>query len=353
LSVIVVSDVHLGSTTSNHADFSKFIDWMAALEKEGGKKIKSGGKELLLKPPEKVILLGDILELWSPQDEDIKYTVQRSIEPFGKLVGLRCEKIFVLGNHDEDIADYLDSIMKLKGDEDVKKNNFKINNTDFRIIDRHYPEDPEDREKGFLQIGNCKYFFIHGQQFDKLFIRLGPLSTIPGYTSEISGMFSRIFPFNGWSIVAVFVTSGLLNWRIFRFKNAYLSAFTAFSFLLSIPRLFTYFQDSFWRRFKGNLTDKSKYKDIKTIVEQKYYDVNADTTDWDVNIVFGHTHVPEIDSYIFKENGIEHECLFLNSGSWTRDAVTHNTFIYLDETGNYLFKWNQSGDIEQIPPGSN
>jgi UDP-2,3-diacylglucosamine pyrophosphatase LpxH len=82
MSVIVVSDVHLGSATSNHPDFSNFIDWIAALEKEGGKTIKLSKKEILLKPPEKLILLGDILELWSPQDEDMKYTMQRSIEPF-------------------------------------------------------------------------------------------------------------------------------------------------------------------------------------------------------------------------------------------------------------------------------
>jgi hypothetical protein len=180
-----------------------------------------------------------------------------------------------LGNHDEDIEDYLDVVMKLKGKKYVKENIYKINDSNFKIVNRHYPENPEDREKGFLQIGNYKYFFIHGQQFDKLFIELGPLSAIPNYTSELSGTFSRVFPFNGWSIVGVFVVSGLLNWKIFRLKNAYLSAFTVFSFLLSIPRLFTYLQGPFWGRFKGNLMDKPKYKDIKTIVEQKYYDVNA------------------------------------------------------------------------------
>lgn len=350
MSVIVVSDVHLGSATSNHPDFSNFIDWIAALEKEGGKTIKLNGKELLLKPPEKLILLGDILELWSPQNEDMKYTMQRSIEPFAKLISIRCEKIFVLGNHDEDLADYLNVALKLKREKDVKENNFKLNDANFRIINRHYPADPEDREKGFLQIGDYKYFFIHGQQFDKLFTGLGSLASIPTYTTKMSGTFSKVFPFNGWSIVGAFVISGLLNWRIFRSKNVYLSAFTYVSFLLSIPRLFTYLQGPFWKKFRGNLTDKPKYKDIKTIVEEKYYDVNADTTDWDVSIVFGHTHVPEIDSYKFKENGKEHKCLFLNSGSWTREADINNTFIYLDETGYYLFKWNQNGKIELIPP---
>ncbi|MCM1565344.1 MAG: hypothetical protein NC238_05245 [Dehalobacter sp.] len=92
MSVIAVSDVHLGSKKSNHKEFSKFLDWLVALEKEGGKTVKSCRKEILLKPPEKLILLGGILELWSPEDEDIKYTVQRSIEPFGKLASLKCEK---------------------------------------------------------------------------------------------------------------------------------------------------------------------------------------------------------------------------------------------------------------------
>ncbi len=346
MSVIVVSDTHLGSETQSDEDFSKFIDWIAALEKEGGKTIKSGGKDILLKPPEKLILLGDILELWSPRNEDIKYTMQEGIEPFGKLVGLGCEKIFVLGNHDEDIADYLNVAMKLKEEKEIKENIFKINNAEFRIINRHYPEDPEDRTKGFLQIGNYKYFFIHGQQFDKLFIRLGPLASIPTYTSKISGTFSRIFPFDGWSIVAAFVIFLILYLRI---KNDALWAFTVVFFLLSIPRLFTYFQDKFWAVFGKALTDKPKYKDIRTIVEQKYYDVDADKTDWDVNIVFGHTHFPQIDSYKFKENGKERECIFLNSGSWTKETGTHNTFIYLDETGYYLFKWSPSGDHELIP----
>ncbi len=346
MSVIVVSDVHLGDETSNYKDFSKFIDWIAAIEKEGGKTIKSGGKEVFIKPPEKLILLGDILELWSPKDNEPKYIMQESAEPFGKLVNLECEKIFVLGNHDEDIAEDLDIKMKLNGKE-IKENTFRINNSNFTIINRHYPENPEDKAKGFLQVGEYKYFFIHGQQFDKLFVSLGPLASIPTFTSKISNMFSKIFKPDGWSIVAAFVILFILY---LRFRNDALWAFTVISFLLSIPRLFTYFQDKFWMVFGNALTDKPKYKDIKTIVEQKYYDVNADKTGWDVNIVFGHTHLPQIYSYKFKENGKEHECLFLNSGSWTKETGSHNTFIYLDETGYYLFKWSPGGDIELIPP---
>lgn len=346
MSVIVVSDVHLGSATSNNIEFLKFLDWLATLEKEGGKTIKPGVEEILLKPPEKFILLGDILDLWAPQHDDPKYTIQKGFEPFGKLVGLGCEKIFVLGNHDEGIADYLDE------KDIIKENIFKINNADFRIINRHYPENPEDKNKGFLQVGKHKYFFIHGQQFDKTFNRFGPLARMPTYIEKVSN-FLRIFGFNGWSVVPVFILLLALYWRISGGYRPYLFDFVVILGVLSFIRVLT----SIWSLLPIS-TDPAKYKDIKTIVERKYYDVNADKTDWDVNIVFGHTHVPEIDSYKFTENGKEHECLFLNSGSWTKEKGDHNTlidnnnFIYLDESGYYLFKWNPGGDIELISRGN-
>ena len=348
MSVIVVSDVHLGDETSNYKDFSKFIDWIAALEKEGGKTVRPGGKEIHLKPPEKLILLGDIVEMWSPRDNEPKYIIQESAEPFGKLTGLRCEKVFVLGNHDEDIAEYLDMRMTSKDGMGIKGITFKINNSDFTIINRHYPEDPQDKIKGSLQIGEHKYFFIHGQQFDKLFISAGPLASVPTYTAKISNMFSKIFPFNGWSLVAVFAISDVLYLVL---KTDVLLTLAIISFVLSIPRLFTYLQDKFWEVFGNALTDKPKHRDIKTIIEKKYYDISKDKTGWDVNIVFGHTHVPEIRPYKFSENGKEHIYYFLNTGSWTQEKGPFNTFVYLDETGYYLLKWEPGGDVELIPAG--
>lgn len=359
LSVIVVSDVHLGDETSNYEDFSKFIDWIAAIEKEGGKTIKSGGKEFFIKPPEKLILLGDILELWSPRDNEPKYTLQESIEPFGKLVNLGCEKIFVLGNHDDDIAEYLNIKKKSSG---IKENTFNINTTNFTIINRHYPSNPEDKEKGFLQVGKYKYFFIHGQQFDKLFIRFGPLAKIPTYTAKISNLVSENLPLKGWSIVlASIVFLGLslgfkdnnLGFGInnLEFKNNMFLGFFWSSLVLSVPKIFTYLQDKIWAIFGVSLTEKPKNKNIQTIVKEKYYNIKDDTTDWDVNIVFGHTHVPEIRPYRPSGTGEGHEWLFLNAGSWTQEKGNYNTFVYLDEKGYYLFKWDQHNGIELIPPG--
>lgn len=274
----------------------------------------------------------------------MKYTAQRAIEPFGKLVSLGCEKIFVLGNHDEDISEYLEEI-KSNGSSVIKKNSF-MTKSDFTIIDRHYPEDPHDKEKGFLQVGKRKYFFLHGQQFDKLFISVGRLASIPTRIAKISNAFSRIFQPNGWSIVALFaILSGIyIVWR-----NDMVLAFSVVTFLLSIPRLFTYLQDKVWANIKVLFTDKPKYMDVETIIKEKYYDFDKDMTGEDVNFVFGHTHVPEIHQHKFNSKGKEHEMLFVNSGSWVKEKdYTHDTFVYIDETGSYLFKWNIGGDIELL-----
>ncbi len=309
MSVIVVSDVHLGDEKSNYKDFSKFIDWIAAIENGSGKTIKSGGKEVFIKPPEKLILLGDILELWSPRDNDPRYTLQESIEPFGKLVNLGCEKILVLGNHDEDITKYLDIKMKLSH---IKENTFEVNNSKITIINRHYPSNPEDNENGFLQVGRYKYFFIHGQQFDKLFISLGPLAKIPTYTAKISNLVSENLPLKGWS--AVLASIVLLGFYL-GFRNNIFLGFFLGSLVLSVPKLFTSLQDKFWAVFGNNLTSKPKNKDIQTIVKEKYYNIKNDTTGWDVNIVFGHTHMPEIRPYRPGSTGEGLEWLFLNTGS--------------------------------------
>lgn len=339
MSIIVVSDIHLGSESSKNIEFSKFLDWLAELEKKDGESIRSGGKDIMLNPPEKLILLGDILELWAPKKNKIKYTVQEAIEPFTKLMNLKCEKIFVLGNHDENVSKYLDEFT-LRKDYTIEKYNFGIEKN-FTIIDRHYPEDPSDMEKGFLKVGKRKYFFLHGQQFDKMFLMVGPLAKIPTKTAEISGAFSDIFPMNGWSIFVLFVVSGAayIIW-----KNEMLLPVSVGSFLLSIPRLFTYLQDKVWSRLKWYVEDRPKYANVEKIIEKKYYDFDKDKTGDDVNFVFGHTHVPEIHEHTFHRNDREYRMLFVNSGSWVveKDYI-HNTFAYIDESGAYLFRWDVDG----------
>lgn len=342
MSVIVVSDVHLGEkNTFEHNYFSNFIDWLAALEKNGS--FIADGKRLA--PPEKLILLGDILEMWDPKDDEMKNTFMKSVEPLGKLAVLKCEKIYVMGNHDEDIADNLEEIIinTDEGNKTIRRSTFHIN-SDFSMIDRHYPENPHDKEKGFLEIGKRKYFFLHGQQFDKLFLSVGPLANVPTYMAKASNMLMKFFPPKGWLIVALFAAFGAayVKWGDDRIWGLMVA-----SFILSIPRLFTYFQDTVWANVRGFVEDKPKYQDVATLIKKNYYVYDKDKTGKDVNFVFGHTHIPEIHSHKFKENGETCKMLFVNSGSWVpEEKYVHNTFVYLDEVGTYIFKWETSGDLK-------
>ncbi len=68
-----------------------------------------------------------------------------------------------------------------------------------------------------------------------------------------------------------------------------------------------------------------------------------------MNFVFGHTYVPEIYEYPFPGKDKELKMLFMNSGSWVVEMnYTHNTFVCIDESGVYLFKWGIGGDVELI-----
>lgn len=70
-SIIVVSDLHLGGNQGERTsrDFSSFLDWLKLLCDESNEtrvEIKAKGSKKL-KPPQMLILLGDILELWRPR----------------------------------------------------------------------------------------------------------------------------------------------------------------------------------------------------------------------------------------------------------------------------------------------
>lgn len=152
--VIVVSDVHLGSESCNYKQFCDFLVWIRSLD---GRKeiIKCEDKELVITYPEKFILLGDILELWDPKDGDRDNVVKQSIRPFSLLSDLRCEKIYVIGNHDDAIHRY---------DEKIDYETLH-NDTTLNVCNRHYPEEKTGLKN--LKIGERSYFFLHGHQYDK------------------------------------------------------------------------------------------------------------------------------------------------------------------------------------------
>ncbi len=59
-------------------------------------------------------------------------------------------------------------------------------------------------------------------------------------------------------------------------KNDILLTISAVSFLLSIPKLFTYLQDKVWEKLKWYVEDRPEYSDVETIITNNYYDFEKD-----------------------------------------------------------------------------
>jgi UDP-2,3-diacylglucosamine pyrophosphatase LpxH len=335
-SIIVVSDTHLGHCDCLNKTFSEFLNWVKTLQEDGKKteKLKNGDK-FEFENPGTMIMLGDILELWDPKECNPCHIFYHSYSILRSLYNLTCDKVYVLGNHDEALTVYAGEF------KDESEGTLKI-------VPRHYPENPED----YLEVGKNRYFFIHGQQFDRLFCRLGSLSKLPTYWGMVSKITQKT-PADGWSVVGVFaalsafyaVGNGFAV-SIFE-KTVELSTLalpTALTGIFAVPRVLTQVQGWVWKRIKNTITDKPSYKDIQEIIDKKYYRKEKDTIKANV-VVFGHTHLPEL-----KDHTSELGKVFVNSGAWIKEMNTHpgKTFVYIDEMGVYLFRWHDNAPIEKV-----
>ena len=105
-SIVVVADTHFGLRNEMCFEpevFSGFLRWVKRLEKCEVEPLKLGDwdavkDEKVLEPPGKIILVGDILELWDASDRSVDICVRTFFPIFSEL---DCEKIYVLGNHDD------------------------------------------------------------------------------------------------------------------------------------------------------------------------------------------------------------------------------------------------------------
>jgi len=167
-SIVAVADTHFGLRNEILFEpevFSSFLRWVKRLEKREVEPLKLGDwgavkDEKVLEPPEKIILVGDILELWDASDRTVDICVRTFAPIFSEL---DCEKIYVLGNHD----DVLEEIAL------NRKHYYPLGASGLHIVKEVYPnQDAQDEERKVrtLRVGNEEYIFIHGQQFDKHYL---------------------------------------------------------------------------------------------------------------------------------------------------------------------------------------
>lgn len=340
MSYIIVSDVHLGSSICNHKQFCDFLRWVLDL-KNRKENVRCADKDITITSPEKLILLGDILELWDPIDGDRDYVVKQSLLPFSLLSDINCDKIYVVGNHDDSISEY-----ESKVDCELLANSKK-----FDIYKNHYPEEK-------LLIGDRTYFFLHGHQFDREQAILTQVSNLLGEKWDPLKWFQDLFNITFTKLrwrenLFVFMILFVLGWyfweKVLRTSFLYMliwALITGFFALSSIPGLVAKSQRKIYD------AKKPKDKTAQQIIEDGYYQSKKDTISSDV-VVFGHTHFAS--SYKGEKAGGK---LFINTGSWVGidDEIAGkwryaNTFIYLDESGAYILKWQDEGIkcIEAFP----
>jgi UDP-2,3-diacylglucosamine pyrophosphatase LpxH len=217
---VVVSDVHLGGKQvfpGHHRAFCEFLSWIRDLPPQGRPVPVPGGdgtiEDKTILPPTTIVLLGDILEMWDPREQNRDYLTADLMEPVSILQHTDCDIVYVTGNHDADVGEIVTStgcdklapnIRCMKGDSvlpipktqeprpappaDAVSGACRIfsredtagqdapeglafpwgdKNRTFSVHGRHYlsSEKINGQDAG-IEIGGVRYAFLHGHQFD-------------------------------------------------------------------------------------------------------------------------------------------------------------------------------------------
>lgn len=360
-SYFVVSDTHLGSNKNgsnvpNYDEFCNFLKWIRNLPENGErilvKKSESCYEKTIL-PPSKIILLGDILDLHDPENADRSNVIKQAAKPFALLQDIKCDKIYVVGNHDKDLYELADALKGSALDMDTSM---------FEVHKRHYPEKVDDGTK----IGDLMYAFIHGQQYDTMQItesiskrikmRFDPIDVIQDIAniSPIKSAFRKKMPTVLYGIAFIFLVYIFLTYGGYpqSILDSFFKGFTSpsllnivsasgslliivlltflFSFVVITPtvKVLTRFQGPIWDRFKP------RDKEIKEVIENGYYKKSSDKMNADV-VVFGHTHIAGSYYLMSKKK------LFINTGAWVdaKDERKLNTFAYINDNCVEVFSW--------------
>ena len=348
--VIVVSDVHLGGKQSNNNDFREFLDWLNTLPVDGTS-FKCEETELTIKHPGTLVLLGDILELWDPEEDDRNHVMTDVLAPISILNNLDCDIIYVIGNHDEELLD-LKRVWRRKEVEYP----YKGKGT-FEIVYRSYPR--KKSETGIiegLRIGKNTYAFLHGHQFDRfqVFYRISKffstklkmqvrIDPIDWFQDLANVSFTRNVGRKLWNtlligLLLVLYALGYIFWLkdtpIESGRGLIWVFFSFFLIVTILPKAVTFLNTEIWRRIPRIIVKKCT--PAEDVIKTRYVGEKGDKIKADI-IVFGHTH--NAGTYYMEEK----KRLFINTGCWVRECAEEkrNTFLYIDTEAPYLLTWNK------------
>ena len=346
-SVIVVSDLHLGLEDQENVsrDFAGFFTYLGKLRKKGApgehQTISIEGKPRELYAPDKIILLGDIVDLWSPKKDTYSSVAEDGYPLLATLMTFPEKIVYVAGNHDQEIAEFTGSFPTGLP-------------TRLKIIQDHYPDNHtcsgKDTQYTGLQIGNNRYFFLHGQQFDMMFNTAGVLQDYPGWVAK-NYMLFREHPILKWGTRAIcgFSLVYLVAAALGTVTSSCVEQFGILFGITFVISLFTIEPASFRGLWDAvNMRIKTKTATIETIIEEGFWKPEAGKNLLAEVVVFGHTHVADDSKGRYLD---QYQKRFINSGNWgpTKTATSDNdeceinTFVYIDAEGPLLFYWPSGG----------
>jgi UDP-2,3-diacylglucosamine pyrophosphatase LpxH len=345
--VLVVSDTHLGFQSASAERFRRFVQYLTKWVQDGETTIEKMDKPLIA--PQKIILLGDFLDLLISRDPNIVRPHQESFDIVNSLVALGREIVYVVGNHDDAMRSYAGS--------------HTFHN--WRVYKDRYPETCVNGKWQGVPIGDKTYLFLHGHQFDIFgYESVIHFSNFIG-SATIAAQGFRKFTYLGGVVFALSFFTALLAF----FPSALPSASSAMfdladslytqlgagvvvlgGWLLLVPIVFlgilwlfgvlmTKYYDLFRRprcmQFL-NWTWRLR-RSTRGVIRSYSFKRKEPKIDADV-LIFGHNHDPDI--CIREDRRITQ---LVNAGSWVVQCDGSNdTFVYIDDTGPRLFQWQDS-----------
>ncbi|MGD2249681.1 MAG: hypothetical protein PVF58_14835 [Candidatus Methanofastidiosia archaeon] len=400
MGIIVVADTHFGIkkadiNMSMPGHFAEFLEWIKSLEDtpttvnilKGSLKDKTITKKTITHP-EKIIFLGDIIELWDSENEPVNACVTSTMPTLSEI---NSEKIYVLGNHDNILKRI---VLKTPHGEYM---NYCLGRSVLKVFPSVYPPVSNNTlipEK----YGDEEYIFVHGHQFDKYFTESGGSYKIWSIFRNVSNNLTLYVPF----LFLVSAITRIINWGFgtscFFGKNPVFGLLL----LLSIPRILVDYARRFWDLIVGMRYQKRET--IANFVKWWKKFTNNLTLPENINVVYGHTHFlnyipsPKQEKTLHKtllhghlhalyKKELAHRKIpekdrpaLLNISSWITDfqvlsekffssvekaaatanffaekkknklnpnLITVGTFLYIDEEGAEYFGWNWYTDSHQ------
>lgn len=353
--ILVVSDLHLGGDegAAASASFCHFLEWIARSGEflEVSSLTRTGWT---LQRPSLIILLGDFVDLWIPRGVDRSGVLNDIIPVLERLHELGIEVVYVTGNHDHEM--------------DEVKSVYSSGRVPLTIVPRHYPDAipaGADRIHHGIAVGNNRYLFMHGHQFDMVFNGVGILREYPGWVANVEAIFvdhpavpATAHIVLGLTILYLFISvpTGIaipvLDPLIF-----FVAGIASVVALMSLP---TDMFKQVWTNLQSRMRKSAEGKGVYSLIDEDHWKkdrgklIHADT------IIFGHTHVPEDTKDRFTKNIGKR---FVNCGSWVPTPPPRypaglpyffNTFVYIDDQGPVLLWWNdeKSRVFELVTPDS-